>query len=346
MLDEAPWPDLASSHSIQDLAEALRNDRESGTLAAFVDDAELDGLLEYNIDEEIQDPWEALVAMQAAHAKAWISSVEEGHDLAVDSLEIADAIIEDWPNNPAADYARLHIIQAITDQWEVDYDSRDAVARFMEIIESTDDMLVLEVAMAEVSDMNVVDWDPALMAEIERLTPDLPPEIQESVAHMAISDAVTHQQWADADRWARRYQELTDLACGPDNPNPRTPASCNVNRRSLAAYEGYRSAELGLNPTDWRSELYAVVHECGLQHLDVQQDQPTTTLSSGSVMQANAEWADGWVWTRWTIRLNAVDTTDRPASADEEIVMCLADYSWEYEPEEPPRLLLVVTLPQ
>ncbi len=123
-LDEAPWPDLDSVESIQILAAVMRSDPTSvlESLKDFVADADADGVLDYDLERASEGPWMALLA---EHARAYVDADSQGIEH-VRSNQIAQAIVADGPNDPAADSARLHLLQVANDTGSAEHDPKDA----------------------------------------------------------------------------------------------------------------------------------------------------------------------------------------------------------------------------
>ena len=339
-LEEAPWPELDSARSLQVLAAALRDDAmlSEDPLQDFLEDAEAEGLLDEDPELDVEDPWRSLLAMQAAHAQAWLTAGDGGIEHAA-SNRIAEAIIADWPNDPAADYARLHLLQAANDDWSTEHDPETAVRRILDLIEYSDDILVLEVAMSELTRMRDVEMDPASMAQIAAALPEVDPDIQEGIAVLGMNWTVRQSRWDEATHWAEVYGALIEPTC-PVGALP-SDEQCSAQRQALGAFEARRGREAGTPPTSWQGELSAAVHACVLELVD--RDLLETSADAAPLtIEADGEWQAGWVWQRWT-PTNLPAHMPAPAAAEAHpLGACLDEQDWEIDPAEPVQLHLFV----
>ncbi|HCH67020.1 MAG: hypothetical protein CL927_03645 [Deltaproteobacteria bacterium] len=340
--DEAPWPDLDSAHSIQVLAEALRNnhDQTDNPLLDFITDAEADGLFEYDAEADVEDPWTALLAMQAAHARAWLSATGTGIEHA-QSNEIAEAIVADWPNDPAAEYARLHLLQVANDTGSKEHDPSRAVERVLDLIEYTEDPLVLEVAMSELGRIQSVPMSPDTLQRIAEALPEVDPDIQESIAILGMNQTVRQGLWQQASHWSSIYRDLVAVDCPPSAVahNER----CAYEMQALGAFEARRARETGALPTTWQGELSMVVKDCVLAGVAKDALAPPAP-SVATVLESTGTWEDPWLWSNWTQRISALATHPAPLDHAQSLSDCLDSHDWQMEPDDALFVQLVVYL--
>jgi len=340
-LEEAPWPDLDSARSLQVLAAALRDDVFSTEepLRNFLADAEAEGLLDHDPEQDVEDPWRALLAMQAEHAQAWLTA-EPGGIVYAPSNRIAEAIVEDWPNDPAADYARLHLLQTANDDWSSpEHDPQGVVHRILDLIEYSQDILVLEVAMSELTRMGKVDMDPAAMTQIAAALPEVDPDIQEGIAILGMTWTVRQERWDEATHWSEVYGALIEPTCahGETAPDPL----CASQREALGAFEARRALEVGTPPSSWRGELSTAVQACVLDLVD-RDVLRAPEAASNLTLKAEGEWQSGWVWRSWAPRAPSPPTRPSVAGDAHPLGACLDEQDWEIELAEPVRLSLFV----
>jgi len=336
-LDEVPWPELDSAQSLQVLAAALRSETDVALdpLQDFIDDADADGLLDYDLEADIEDPWTALLAMQAEHALAWLST-EGGAIEHARSNQIAEAIVADWPNDPAADYARLHLLQVANDDWSAEHDPEDAVGRVLDLIEYSEDLLVLDVAMSELSRMRSVEMGPETLAQIAAALPEVDLDIQESIAILGMNQTVRQGLWDEATHWSELYRALIEPTCSADAGS--TDSLCSAQLQALGAFEARRARDAGVAPTSWRGELSTVVHVCVMERLADGELQ-----RSGSAARATFEvdgtWQDDWIWGDWRPSDGSLEV--EPGDL-QRLTDCLAVHEWEMTPAEPLRVQLFI----
>ena len=86
--------------------------------------------------------------MQAEHTKTILQTGLWADDGTVDfskSLDLAQSIIDTWPDDPAAEYARLHLLQLSNHPGSTQHNTDETMERIVDIIEHTQDALVLDV---------------------------------------------------------------------------------------------------------------------------------------------------------------------------------------------------------
>jgi hypothetical protein len=338
MWDEAPWPELESAYTLQELAENLRGD-ETGSLELverFLDQAENDGLMGRPIDEMLTDPWSALVAMQAEHANTIVEQLfpEVGTVDFSPSVEIAEAITEKWPDDPAAEYARLHLLQVANDWASIEHDPQEALAFILDIVEHTEDSLVLDVAVGEFTKLDDIQLEADTIAQIEDAYDEVDSQVQGATIKALLTYHVQEQNWQKVDLWSERLLENDAL-------NTHRYALFGTDPISVvSSLAGHRAVHEGRAPVNWGEEVAVAVHLCN-------EDAPLTH-STGVA----GTWNDGWQWRNWynlTARLMRINGATDPEVSDERVTnemfpACIERYQWQLPPPHPLTLTLKVLL--
>lgn len=334
MEDEAPWPDLESADALQDLAEVLRGGEGSvgKALHDFIEQAQDDGLMGQPLDDMLTDPWSGLVAMQAEYANTFLHSALFPEQETVDfrpSINIAQAITEKWPDDPAAEYARLQLLQVANESGSIDYDPEEALDMILDIIDNTEDPLVLDVAIGEFTALGHLSFDDDTIAQIASVYDEIEVDMRRGIIRAMLNHHTQTQDWEQVDLWSERLIEHEDLVQWDDN------SLFSTNTRSvLSDLAGFRAVQEGREPTNWREELSVVVHLC-------HEDAPLERSTGGK-----GRWNNGWQWQEWwdlQARLISRSTPD-PAEppADPVFINCVKSHQWSLPPPGPISLTLKV----
>ena len=325
--DEAPWPDLNSSDALQELAEALRNPLgQLGEAASrFIEEAEHDGLLDRAETAEFDDPWAGLVAMQAEYVRTVLETglwPEAGSVDFGQGLDIAQSIVDEWPDDPAAEYARLHLLQVANHPESTRYDTAETMRQIVDIIDTTQDALVLEVALAEFTAIHEGAFDDRTIDAVERVYRHAESTTQHGIIATMLTHHVQNNDWDQVDAWTARLLEHEDQTI-------ETAANARANNaRSIASdLAGYRAVRGTLTATTWREELSATVHMC-------HDDHPIDRAIGGE-----AEWNDGWEWNAWWGLSRLLEDTNTVPEAPH-FIDCVRNTAWRHAP--PPGTLLTI----
>ena len=217
---------------MQDLAEFARTQGYRKELLApareFVASAEADGLLD---DPELlatEDPWAGLVAMQAERVDALVAHEAAGGfgffglpwdepvlDLS-ESVAIADAIVEAWPDEAVADYARLQLLEAYSDPKSSVYDPEVSLAMIRDML-SSEDEVVSEAAAQRLAvlelDTTPVEEPEVVLADLTDVLDDLSTDGRYLVSSFAMKVLHESPDAGDMGVWSTRMQE-TASRCG------------------------------------------------------------------------------------------------------------------------------------
>ena len=329
MADEAPWPDIESSDTLQVLAEKLRsNGSQLGeTAMLFLQQAEKDGLLDLADDPEFDNPWTGLVAMQAEFVESFRQTGFWPKPGTVDytrGLTIAQHIVDTWPDDPAAEYARLHLLQLSNHPGSTRHNTDETVDWIVDIIENTQDSIVLDVAIGEFTVIQDATFDDPTMAAIESVFDQTEINTQRGIIRAMLNHHTHTENWAQVDVWTHQLMEHEkQVQWDKDNKPPVDTPSV------LSDLAGYRAVRQGHTPSHWREEVSTVVHMC-------HDDHPAPHSISGE-----AEWADGWQWNAWwKIPEFGLDTSKPPDAPD--FIDCVQLTDWQHEPPQATLLTLKV----
>jgi len=329
MADEAPWPDIESSDALQDLAEKLRtNGSQLGEAAMlFLQQAEKDGLLDLADEPEFDNPWTGLVAMQAEFVETFRQTGFWPKAGSVDftrGLTIAQHIIDKWPDDPSAEYARLHLLQLSNLRESTRHSTDETVDWIVDIIENTQDSLVLDVAIGEFTAIRDSTFDGPTMAAIAGVFDETEINTQRGIIRAMMNHYTHTENWEQVEFWTHRLIEHEkQVQWDKDSKTPLDTQSV------LSDLAGYRAVRQGHNPSNWREEVSTVVHMC-------HEDHPIPHSISGE-----AEWADGWKWNAWwKITVFLSDTSKPPEAAD--FIDCVQLTDWQHEPPQSTHLTVKV----
>ncbi|TNE90113.1 MAG: hypothetical protein EP330_09805 [Deltaproteobacteria bacterium] len=240
-------------------------------------------------DVSLEHPWDAVLALEVErraalldraeraraqreargasfHATdAWLAGAPEVDEL----LGLTDALIAEHPNHPAAEYARLYALDAVsqrvTGRGAGGFDPRDqaeAVSLARDMLHHTADPVVAGQAVERLigldGDTALTERDlDALEARLDR-DPDAAAELE--VTALGLDQAL---RWADPERaesWAARYDDVVAWHCAAaDDPrcathvDNRDEVIAGLGSRRSATAEGWRQA--------WTLAAYACATE-------------------------------------------------------------------------------------
>ena len=329
MDDEAPWPDIDSADALQVLAEVLRTGEGSAGSAAerFLLHAQDDGLLGHAEQPAFDSPWTGLVAMWAEY----INTVrltglwpEDGTVDFTNNIDIAQFIIDVWPDDPAAEYARLHLLQVSNHPGSTQHNSDETAGRIVDIIEHTQDALVLDVAIGEFTTIKDSTFEAPTIAAISSVFDEAQIDTQRGIIRAMLNHYAHTENWDQVDAWTNRLIAHEEQARW--DKSTTTPMNTQSVLSDLA---GYRSVRGGHQPSNWREEVSAVVHMC-------HEDHPIDRSIGGE-----AEWADGWRWSAWWDITEHSWSTPEPADAPN-FTDCVGLTDWRHEPPQTTRLTIKV----
>ena len=257
-------------------------------------DAEREGLLGVDPDDLGDEPWAALVAMQATHVQAWIDQPEDNRFWAADgsvdhtdSAALARAIAARWPEHPASDHARMHLLDVLAAPSSANRDDDAALQTLREVLGGTTDGVVIEAALGRLTALGAPLPDGLLDELMEGgLDPEsLSGDLVEALAVVGMEVGLRGDDPDDALAWAVRYEEALFQRCGA--------GGCGKERAALAAATGRAAAMTQTRAPDWRAEIVGRVHQC-------HDEAPV----AGAVT-ARGAWAGGWQWTDGRVRLRS-----------------------------------------
>lgn len=289
---EAPWPLLDSVQGMDRLAQAARDDVDGDVLLAVADDmlieAEADGVVGAFAEVDPDDPWALLHAMMAERILQVVEDWTTGSITLFPDADApprpappatrraqahAEAIVAGWPDAPVADYARLHLLDIASLREDSLFDPQAAADMWAEIVETTDDPLVLDAALGSIDNIDHLPGLDALDA-LDRVAAHwsvFDNAQQVWIARFGLTQAFAHGDDASRQAWFARAQATA--AAVPDD---------EAWRHDLALAQGQLAAR-GLVPiTDWRSALVAAVWQCAVE-------VPDALITLGT-------WSGTWTW--------------------------------------------------
>ncbi len=310
--DEAPLPDAPSVEVLLasfDGSDALPDGEPLASLEA-------DGfrVAEGGLDE---GPWEALITLEAERLAIADGPAAAGsRSTPCGELHTAaTSIVEAWPDHPVADYAKLYELEALG-RWTCDtYDPGMLADRALDILVTTDDVLVVDAAIAALSSLSTLDLakmsDPheALEAFDEAYEASAVAVHRRALALLGLELAMSVEARGEAARWQGRLQEATDVVCGAQQTS-----WCEAARVEVESAAGFLGADVA-PATTWIAALRQAVVACARKedHL------PRTS-------RGRLAWAEGW----------RVDGAELPISG------CLAHAPMDPSPPPGQRVDLVV----
>jgi hypothetical protein len=321
MDDEAPWPDIDSADALQVLAETLRTGEGSAGEAAgrFLLHAQDDGLLDHADQPTFDSPWTGLVAMQAKYVDTiWQTGLwpKDGTVDFTKNVDIAQFIIDTWPDDPAAEYARLHLLQLSNHTSSIQHNADETVDWIVDIIEHTQDALVLDVAIGEFTTIEKSTFDAHTIAAISSVFDETELNTQRGIIRAMLNHHTHTENWAQVDVWTNQ------LVAHEEQVQWDKDSTTSLNTQSvLSDLAGYRSVREGHQPSNWREEVSTVVHMC-------HEDHPIDRSIGGE-----AEWADGWRWNAWWDIVGQLSGTAEPADAPN-FIDCVRLTDWQHEPPQ------------
>lgn len=303
--DEAPLPAGAASSDLQamlDLEGSGEGNRETLTAArdTFLQSARDEGLLE--LDPALAaDPWQALVALEAGHREAsrhWLATIRDARATGNDEggehpqkdyapiLQLALAVVEQHPDDPAADFARLYVMDAYTESLANTHDPEAGTDVILDILASTDDSLVAETAAQQLANLS---RGPAIAANqldalFTQLGSQYDPLARTALAQYGLDQAFALKDAERVDAWMNRFAEILTARC----PGGRGEETCRALLDELALSRGQAAAAWGVDANDWRSSLVAAVWRC---HGQEAFEGPDTT--------GEGSWDQEWTWDSW-----------------------------------------------
>ena len=325
--DEAPWPDLNSSDALQELAEEIRTPQGQlgEAFIRFIEEADDDGLLDRAEGAEFDDPWTGLVAMQAEYASTVLQTGLWPKTGTVDfgnGLDIAHSIIDKWPDDPAAEYARLHLLQLANHSQSTRYNAAETMDWIVDIIETTQDGLVLDVAIGEFTAIHDSPFNDRTIEAIASVYQRAEINTQRGIIATMLNHHAHNNNWDQVDAWTTRLLEHDQRA-----PQDHADAASETAQSIASDLAGYRAVRGALTPSNWREEVSAAVHLC-------HEDHPIDHS-----IGAEAEWNDGWQWNAWwKLSLLLGDSTNPTESPH--FIECIQSTDWQHDP--PPTVLLTI----
>ncbi len=303
--EEAPLPSGPVSDDLQallDLEGSGEGNRESIAAArdTFLQSARDEGLLDPE-PSLAADPWRALVALEAGHREAnrqWLATLREARDAGNDELadglekdyasvlQLAQAVVEQHPDEPAADFARLYVMDAYAESLANTHDPEAGTRIILDILSSTDDSLVAETAASQLSNLSgtpAVDAD-QLDGLLDQLGSQYDPRARTALAQYGLDQAFALGDAERVDAWLNRFAEIVLGRC----PDERGEEACEALHQELALTRGQAAAAWNAEASDWRSALVAAVWRC---HLEEPFAGPDTT--------GEGRWEQAWTWDAW-----------------------------------------------
>lgn len=302
--DEVDWPDLPSVDGLQSLADrgielAMRQNAPflsepnetwiagRAEVESMLDQAEQDGLFapEPVWDRpHAEDPW-ALLHQAQVHRAAELLTSFEGRPRAsfargylAETRFLAHQLVDRDPEHPAADYARLMLLEAATSDTDAEFKLREpqlAVDTIVQTLEASDDPLVSQSAMVsllmvDADDLARADVGP-LLDRLEAEVDTLPNDLREAVAAASLGLAIQ----TDPSRAGVWMQLLEDA--DPDREGAVVPRSELDEALGRLAQQGARP------PSTWAEELQVRAAAC---HRDAPLPRAIYTLTG--------RWEQGW----------------------------------------------------
>lgn len=335
--DEVDWPDLPSVDGLQALADAgtelqmrkhapFLSDPDETWIAGreavhgVLDQAEADGIFGSEpVWERYQedDPWALLHQAQVHRAAELVTSYDgrprtgfTQRGFLSETRFLANRLVDADPDHPAADYARLMLLEAAT--WDTDEDFRLrepqlAVDTIVQTLEASDDPLVTQSAMVSLlltdhDDLALADVGP-LLDTLEAEVDGLPNELREGVAAVSLALAIQ----TDTDR----AQVWLDLLEGADPDRE----GAVFDRDAIDEAYGRLVQAGARQPQTWSEDLRARVVACHA-------DDPVPEAS----YQLSGRWEEGWHFEEVT----ETDVELEPLPAG--FLGCLGAGTWNHPP--------------
>jgi len=271
MLDEAPWPDLESVLALQDLADALRNTDSSvdDSYERFMEEAELDGLLSAEVEELTAEPWLGLVAMYAHYGKELPQAFWDNKAPFNKTNEFARALIEQYPDEPVGDYARLLFLHTSNERAGGAQDPAEQQTHLIDILHDSSDPVVLQASLEELNRIQSPEQDPAIEQWLETHLNQWSPELIELVAVGRMSHFSKANDPEQTQKWMKRYADAIDEKC--------LEQSCDLEESSLNEFRARTNVRWNIQPNSWNEALIQHVYRCNESHPFTEAVQATIT---------------------------------------------------------------------
>ena len=133
---------------------------EEETFDEFMQTAEADGLFGADIEALTADPWLGLVAMYANFGREITTGWQSGRPF-TKTQAIAEHLIEQYPDDPVGDYARLLFIHTMNGQQNKP-DAPDTQHHLVELLYGASDPLVIQASLEELGRMEHTEEDPTI----------------------------------------------------------------------------------------------------------------------------------------------------------------------------------------
>lgn len=246
------------------------------------------------------DPWGAVLALEVerrAARLAWddtyseaSASLPEGTMVAqraligapdVDALlDLADGVIEAWPDAAVAEYARLYLLDGLQSAGaEGDLDQARDLA--LDLLRHTDDALVAGQAVSLLTRLPRTEPIPADdLDALEALVDGFPDTVAGiDVAAFALDQALRSDDGERAARWTDRLDDALHAGCDLEAPGP-VCATHLSNRDEVVGLLGDRSAA---EAATWRQALEIAAYACDREF-------------RARTGDATLTWDGGWAW--------------------------------------------------
>jgi len=310
LADESPFPDSETAAALQDLIDQPDAVAERDWIAL----ADAEGFSGAQVDVEA-DPWSAVLALEVerravvreyedAYVAAWEGQPAQpwtrphpplpaqrvlGMPHVDPVLDLADDVIARNPDHPAADFARLYLLDALAMST-----ADDAWAEAIDVLRETADPLVMTQTaqlMAALPGKNVVEvGDLDRLADVYEDAWDLT-----ECLHLSAFGLEQAMMKGDDDRaraWLERFERSTRDACaGSESPN------CQMYRDNLDSAVAFLGERDVADAATWQQAFEIACWNCA-------RDQPQNSLflPAGRIqasVRGHASWTGRWDWEPW-----------------------------------------------
>ena len=299
--EESPFPDSETASALQALLDAPDDEAERAWIAL----ADAEGFSSDHIDVA-SDPWAAVLGLEVerraavrayadAYADAWEGRPAQpwtrphpplpaqrvlGVPVVDPVLDLADDLIARHPDHPAADYARLYVLDGLAMSA-----AKDAWTEALDVLQSTDDALVITQAAQLLAALpgrqNLATRDLDRLADVFEDGWDLTECLHLSA--FGLEQAIASGDFGRTGAWLERFERSTQEACaGTDTPR------CQMYRDNLDAAVAFLGERDVADAHTWQQAFEIASWNCARD------------LGGRVDARGHASWTGGWDWTSWT----------------------------------------------
>ncbi len=299
--DELLFPDSATADELQELLERPGAQAERDWIAL----ADAEGFSTADVDVE-NEPWAAVLGLEVER-RAAVRVYTDSYDAAFEGqpmqpwtrpypplpaqrvlglpevdpvLDLAEDLIEIHPDHPAAEYARLYMLDALAMS-----SAEDAWPEAVDILRQTEDALVMtqtaQLLAALPGDKLLEVDDLDRLGGVYEDAWDLTESLH--LAAFGLEQAMRHGDEQRTRGWLERFERSTGDACKGKEADPK----CKMYRDNLDAAIAFMGDRDVSDAATWQQAFEIAAWTCARDH------------GVGLVARGWARWEGQWDWQPW-----------------------------------------------